>query len=327
MSKPILVGYDPRAGDHAPVELGAELARLTGAHLIVASVEGGAPILPVSTPQPTVDYAIGQVDPDLLPDCGPALAQVDTKLSALGIRYECRRLRSTSAARALQTEAELDEAALLVVGSSRRAAAGRVLGGSTAERLLHGSPCAVGVAPLSWKAEDWSGHGKPGEIGVGYVDSEEGRQALESAHALARHIGAALRVITVVHEKLRARLESEPRIESSRFGKDVEDVEGEYRLERERELRRTLAQFGDDVPVEPEVLVGDPADLLVDLSQRIDLLVCGSRGYGPVRGVLLGSVTWHLIGEAHCPVIVLPRGVQAALTALLERAPGAAAPA
>jgi nucleotide-binding universal stress UspA family protein len=325
MSKPILVGYDPRAADSAPVELGAELARLTGAQLVVASVEGGAPILPVSTPQPTVDYAVGQVDPDLLPDCGPALEQVDTKLSALGIRYECRRLRNTSAARALQTEAELDDAALLVVGSSRRAASGRVLSGSTAERLLYGSPCAVGVAPAGWKAEDWSG--KPREIGVGYVDSDEGRQALESAHALARHVGAALRVVTVVRENLRARLESEPRIESGHFGKDVDDVEGEYKLLRERELRATIAELGDDVPVEPEVLVGDPAELLVDLTQGIDLLVCGSRGYGPLRGVLLGSVTRRVITEAHAPVIVLPRGVKAALAALLEKAPGAAAPA
>jgi nucleotide-binding universal stress UspA family protein len=74
-------------------------------------------------------------------------------------------------------------------------------------------------------------------------------------------------------------------------------------------------------------VVGDPADVLVDLSQRIDLLVCGSRGYGPLRGVLLGSVTRRVIAEAHCPVIVLPRGVKAALEALLETAPGAAAPA
>jgi nucleotide-binding universal stress UspA family protein len=45
--------------------------------------------------------------------------------------------------------------------------------------------------------------------------------------------------------------------------------------------------------------------------------VCGSRGYGPVRAVLLGSVSRRLAGEAHCPVLVLPRGVSAPLDALL----------
>jgi nucleotide-binding universal stress UspA family protein len=327
MSKPILVGYDPRRADHAPVDLGAELARLTGASLVVALVEGGAPILPVGTPQHEFDYAIGQVDPDLVADCAPALEQMEPKLSALGIRFECRRLRSTSAARALQAEAELDDAGLLVVGSSRRAGVGRVLAGSTAERLLHGSPCPVGVAPLEWKAEDWRGPGKPAEIGVAYVDSDEGRQALHSGYALARHVGAALRVVTVVREGLRMRIESEPRIVSGQLGKDVEDVEGEYRLIQERELRSTIAELGDDVPAEAEAIIGDPGDVLADLSQSVDLLVCGSRGYGPLRGVLLGSVTRRVIAEAHSPVIVVPRGVKASLEALLEKAHGAAAPA
>ena len=166
-----------------------------------------------------------------------------------------------------------------------------MLAGSTAERLLHGSPCPVGVAPLEWKAEDWSRAGKPAKIGVSYAESDEGEQALRSAHAFAKHVGAALRVITVVRENLRARLESEPRVLNAQVGKDVEDVEGEY------------------------------------LSERIDLLVCGSRGYGPLRGVLLGSVTRRVIAGTHSPVIVLPRGVKAALEALLETAPGAAAPA
>jgi hypothetical protein len=43
--------------------------------------------------------------------------------------------------------------------------------------------------------------------------------------------------------------------------------------------------------------------------------------------VLLGSVTRRVIGQARSPVIVLPRGVKATLEALLEKAPGAAAPA
>jgi nucleotide-binding universal stress UspA family protein len=73
--------------------------------------------------------------------------------------------------------------------------------------------------------------------------------------------------------------------------------------------------------------VGDPAEVLVDFSKGVDLLVCGSRGYGPARAVLLGSVSRDVMDEARCPVIVLPRGVEATLEALLAEAPGAAAPA
>jgi hypothetical protein len=52
-------------------------------------------------------------------------------------------------------------------------------------------------------------------------------------------------VVTVVREGLRVRLESEPRLVSGQFGKDVEDVEGEYRLMRERQLGETSAALGD----------------------------------------------------------------------------------
>jgi hypothetical protein len=53
----------------------------------------------------------------------------------------------------------------------------------------------------------------------------------------------------------------------------------------------------------------------------------GSRGYGPVRAVLLGSVSRRVADEARCPVLVLPRGVRSSLDALLQEAPGAATPA
>jgi nucleotide-binding universal stress UspA family protein len=38
-----------------------------------------------------------------------------------------------------------------------------------------------------------------------------------------------------------------------------------------------------------------------------DLLVAGSRGYGPVMRVLLGSVSTQLVHTAPCPVLVVPR--------------------
>jgi nucleotide-binding universal stress UspA family protein len=100
--------------------------------------------------------------------------------------------------------------------------------------------------------------------------------------------------------------------------RDLVDVEGEHRLEAESQLRDVVAELEGDVPVEAEALVGDPAEVLRDFSKGLDLLVVGSRGYGPLRAVLLGSVSRRLMTEAHCPVIVVPRGVEAALEALLE---------
>jgi nucleotide-binding universal stress UspA family protein len=75
--------------------------------------------------------------------------------------------------------------------------------------------------------------------------------------------------------------------------------------------------LGGDVPVEVDAFLEDPAQTLIAASETLDLLVCGSRGYGPVRAVLLGGVSRRVAAEAHCPVIVLPRGVREPLQALL----------
>ena len=37
----------------------------------------------------------------------------------------------------------------------------------------------------------------------------------------------------------------------------------------------------------------------------------GSRGYGPVRRLMLGSTSTKLVHEAPCPVLVLTRGAEA----------------
>jgi nucleotide-binding universal stress UspA family protein len=311
MAKPILVGYDPRALDRAPVQFGVEVARLTGAPLVVVSVEVGHLL-----------HSPEHLDEDLLADCSQPVKEMAAELTAAGTAVDCRKIQGTSAAGALHRAAEEEEAGLLVVGSSRRSEVGRVVAGSTAQRLLHGSPCPVAVAPLSW-----SGQGAPKSIGVAYVDSDDGREALRGGHALARRIGATLRVVTVVPHRERYHLETDPPIAPVVDKREVVDIEGEHRIEAEKQLRARVAELAGDVPVEAEALVGDPAEVLVDFSKGVDLLVCGSRGYGPARAVLLGSVSRDVMDEARCPVIVLPRGVEATLEALLAEAPGAAAPA
>ena len=52
---------------------------------------------------------------------------------------------------------------------------------------------------------------------------------------------------------------------------------------------------------------GDPAEVLAARSHELDLLVVGSRGYGPVRQVLIGGVSGELMRRAACPVLIVPR--------------------
>jgi nucleotide-binding universal stress UspA family protein len=56
-----------------------------------------------------------------------------------------------------------------------------------------------------------------------------------------------------------------------------------------------------------EAVLGLTGEELAAFGARVDLLVVGSRGYGPLRRLMLGSTSEHLAGHARCPLLVLPR--------------------
>jgi nucleotide-binding universal stress UspA family protein len=302
MSKPILAGYDPEKRDRTPVRFAVAATRFTDAPLIIACVCGAG-----------ADHHSGE---RLIETATPQLDEIRGELEAEGVSAEYRELHGHSAARALHESAESDHVGLLVVGSAADGVAGRVGPGSTGARLLHGAPCPIAVVPHGWQPR-----GEVDTIGVAYVDTGEGRDALRGAHALAVRAGARLRVLTVHtpggerYRETEARMNIQP-------GKSAVDVEGEYRIAVEGEVRTAVSELGDAVPIDVDVFVeDDTAATLVRVSENLDLLVCGSRGYGPLRAVLLGGVSRRVVDAAHCPVIVLPRGVRAPLDELMaERA-------
>jgi len=82
---------------------------------------------------------------------------------------------------------------------------------------------------------------------------------------------------------------------------------------RREEFRRMLEGAAEPLPDElraATVLVeGQPAAEIVDeAGKEIDLLVMGSRNYGPIRRVMVGSTAIAVMRRSPCPVIVIPRG-------------------
>jgi nucleotide-binding universal stress UspA family protein len=73
------------------------------------------------------------------------------------------------------------------------------------------------------------------------------------------------------------------------------------------ELNAAVAKLDGEPRAEAFFAVGDAGKILVEQSEQLDLLLVGSRGYGPLHSVLIGGVAGRVVREAACPVIALPR--------------------
>ena len=62
--------------------------------------------------------------------------------------------------------------------------------------------------------------------------------------------------------------------------------------------------------VEPHSAYGDPVEELTLYSASLDLLVVGSRGYGPLGRLVYGGVAQRLARTARCPLLVLTRSAR-----------------
>ncbi|MFI5891532.1 universal stress protein [Actinoplanes sp. NPDC051513] len=281
MTGPVIAGA-PGAG---ALTLGRWAASVQDVPLIVAVVH----------PAPAA-LGSGRVDAEWVADRHSAAESIldDARKVLSGSPAEYRSVASSSAAHGLHDLAEEVGASLIVVGSGKDAPRERLYPGSTAERLLSGSICPIAVAP----AELSPAPGSLGVIGVAYVDTPDGRAALAEAARLAARTGARLRLYTVVATGDAAK----PFL----IGQDAERAF----LETARETyERSLESAAASVPAcdaDWRIVPGDVVDTLADLDE-VDVLFCGSRGYGPARRVLLGGVSARLIRRARRPVVVVPR--------------------
>jgi nucleotide-binding universal stress UspA family protein len=201
-------------------------------------------------------------------------------------------------AEALQGLAADEEADAIVVGSTHRGPLGRIYPGSTAERLLHGAPCAVAVAPRGF------GSRPDGDLRVlcaAFDGSEESQAALEVAAGLAEAAEATLRVVAVQEPFTPGAAAVAP---MGSF--DVGAVT--QREAMQERLDEVVAELPGALRAKALLLRGQAAEeLLREMELGVDLLVMGSRGHGPLGRVLLGGVSARVLRSAPCPVLVMPR--------------------
>lgn len=214
-----------------------------------------------------------------------------------GSRATLRAVECRSPVQGLHSLAEAEHADVLVIGAGR-AAHDMHPAGSTAERLLHASPCAVAVAPPGYAHEE-----NPGlrVIGVAYDGSEDSAHALELARQIALECAATVRLIGVVEHHMPP---------AAGLSSTTAPVPADEALRDVMLEKLELAADGLPARLRPEILLamGEPAAQITEHAAGLSLLVTGSRGYGPLRRSLLGSVTRPILRAAPCPLLVMPRG-------------------
>lgn len=141
---------------------------------------------------------------------------------------------------------------------------------------------------------------KTGRIVVGADGSPAGNAALRWAIRHAELTGDAVEAVIVWQF---------PVIGASYGWAGVAVTEG---MDLRAIAEKTLSQVIDEatahdpaVTIEPRVIEGYPASVLVEQSADADLLVVGSRGHGTFAEALLGSVSQHCSHHASCPVVIV----------------------
>jgi nucleotide-binding universal stress UspA family protein len=286
MADAVIAGIDARDQSRDGLALASLLARTLGRPLVLAHV---VPSTPPGWGGVEFERVVTQEGRELL---DRAAATLDDPT------VERHVLEWPSPAWALHDLAEDIDASMLVVGSCHRGTVGRLMLGSVAHGLVTGAPCAVGVAPDGYRER------APRAlklVGVAYDGGPEADEALDFAVRLAGTSGAGLRLWFVVPPTGAGGASPERYAELTRY----------FHGWGEKRLAIGLDRVPEGIVTSSEVLEGDPAAAIREAAADVDLLVCGSRGYGALRRVFAGSTARRLLDGAPCPVVVVPRPAQA----------------
>jgi len=275
----LMVGVDGGDGGRDALELARLVAGEADASVLVVCVIPYGPL--------PVDFKA--LDQDAAAEAEPLLREARERLEGLAV--ETRAFGGGSPAGVMTSIAEDEEIDLVVVGSPHRGAIGRVLIGSVADNLLHGAPCPVAVAPRGYAGER---HEALRRIAVAFDGTPESEAALHAAEALAARGSATLELLTVV---------APPVAMPGVVGYTPADPPDPDRI-----LTEAVNSVDERIAASGRRLDGPPASTLAEACEEgVDLVVAGSRRYGPAMRVLLGSVSTQLTHRAPCPVLVVPR--------------------
>jgi nucleotide-binding universal stress UspA family protein len=281
----VIVGFDGSEQARDALALGAALTAADGELLVCCVHRFNMLSAQIDITEPRLDRAAAEL-----------CAKEAVRLLHGPFKVGSVLVEGAGAALMLQRVVSQRDADLLVLGSSHRGAAGRVLLGSVTEEALHLAHGPVAVAPVGYRRR--SADARLARIAVGYDLASPPENALVAAAALAEQEGAELRVVAVADTDttVAARASgglSYAALLSARRGAGQEG------------LAHALAGLPEDLSASSEVRDGEAAEKLLEVTHGVDLLVLGSSGGGFIRRMALGSVCDAVVRAAACPVLVM----------------------
>lgn len=290
----VVVGYTPGKGGRGSLDLGLQLAHALDEPMAVVTVVPRQ----WSTPSMArVDAEYGEYARQVGAEAERQAREYLTDTSVkVDVTYRSATGRSVASA-LIDAVGQLD-GTLLVLGSSTDGQVGRVVVGSTADKLLHASPVPLAISPREFRSLAAEGVTK---VTCAFSDSKSSVAVVGRVHALAEQFGVPLRVASF---GVRGATMYPPL-----GGITAEDsVLDSWSSEAEEAQRRLVA--GGVIPESVERVIGTGStwsDTMASIPwQSGEVLAIGSSSIGPLARVFLGSRATKLIRHAPVPVIVLP---------------------
>lgn len=269
MFEKLIVGFDGTDTGADGLVLSIALAKAFGSQVVVAYVYDAE----LSAASREAAAELGEHADGIL---AGARDRVSPALAA-----EFRAVPAGSPAHGLHDLAVSEHADLMVLGSRRLGPWTKAALGGVSENAMRAAPCAVAVAPRGYRND---GGSVPQTIGVGWIPTDEGGHALKTACGIACATAGSVELVTTTSAE-----------------RTLDDLARRAR----RAAREAVGKLGADVRVTVNARVAKAADVLIERSDDLDLIVLGSRGYGPPRTMLLGSASSRVVPAAHCPTMIL----------------------
>ena len=134
--------------------------------------------------------------------------------------------------------------------------------------------------------------------------SEDAQKAAQMASDIANNSGSELHVLHIGNTKDFHIAPGAEQTFAPRSGSY-----GEIREQAEKTLEEAVRQVEETggTVAQAHLRMGDPDDEILRFCEEqgeFGLLVMGSRGLGPIKRRLMGSVSESVVRHAHCPVLV-----------------------